>query len=186
MFSGPDHPAYPVVELASRTRMLNIGDNPRAPPDAAGQSRTGCVGTIWVSRYLDQLAVCRCAARLRTGGQAAAGLCGRLDQYRSHVYRVGEILRGACQPRKGAGTEPEQCARAVLSGAGGEACRAILTRNWPIFEQSSDAVSASARCRGVNWESPITRRHVMRKRWSSSKRCRQSIRTIWRRTTTWR
>jgi Flp pilus assembly protein TadD len=29
---GPDHPPYPVVELASRTRTLNIGDNP--PSDA--------------------------------------------------------------------------------------------------------------------------------------------------------
>lgn len=29
---GPDHPAYPVVELASRTRTLNIGENqPQAP-----------------------------------------------------------------------------------------------------------------------------------------------------------
>ena len=25
---GPDHPAYPVVEIASRSRTLNIGDNP--------------------------------------------------------------------------------------------------------------------------------------------------------------
>lgn len=29
---GPDHPSYPVVELASRTRTLNIGENqPQAP-----------------------------------------------------------------------------------------------------------------------------------------------------------
>jgi tetratricopeptide (TPR) repeat protein len=32
---GPDHPAYPVVELASRTRMLKIGDNPPESPDPA-------------------------------------------------------------------------------------------------------------------------------------------------------
>ena len=30
---GPDHPNYPVVELASRTRTLNIGDNPASKPD---------------------------------------------------------------------------------------------------------------------------------------------------------
>lgn len=30
---GKDHPAYPVVELASRSRILNIGDNPATPPD---------------------------------------------------------------------------------------------------------------------------------------------------------
>jgi tetratricopeptide (TPR) repeat protein len=29
---GKDHPAYPVVELASRSRTLNIGDNPVAAP----------------------------------------------------------------------------------------------------------------------------------------------------------
>ncbi|HZU27322.1 MAG TPA: tetratricopeptide repeat protein [Bryobacteraceae bacterium] len=28
---GPDHPAYPVVEIASRTRTLNIGQNPITP-----------------------------------------------------------------------------------------------------------------------------------------------------------
>jgi tetratricopeptide (TPR) repeat protein len=32
---GPDHPAYPVVELASRTRMLKIGDNPPESPNPA-------------------------------------------------------------------------------------------------------------------------------------------------------
>jgi tetratricopeptide (TPR) repeat protein len=30
---GKDHPPYPVVELASRSRTLNIGDNPPTPPD---------------------------------------------------------------------------------------------------------------------------------------------------------
>lgn len=32
---GPGHPPYPVVELASRTRTLNIGDNQSQPPDSA-------------------------------------------------------------------------------------------------------------------------------------------------------
>ena len=32
---GPDHPAYPVVEIASRTRILNIGENKPEAPDAA-------------------------------------------------------------------------------------------------------------------------------------------------------
>ena len=52
---GPDHPAYPVVEIASRTRSFNIGDNP------AG--RTARLRTIadWMRwnnlgiAYLDQL-----------------------------------------------------------------------------------------------------------------------------------
>ena len=29
---GPDHPAYPVVELASRSRQINIGENPTVAP----------------------------------------------------------------------------------------------------------------------------------------------------------
>ena len=33
---GPDHPAYPVVEIASRTRTLNIGNN---EPVQAGPGR---------------------------------------------------------------------------------------------------------------------------------------------------
>ena len=32
---GPDHPSYPVVEIASRTRMLNIGSNDPVKPDPA-------------------------------------------------------------------------------------------------------------------------------------------------------
>ena len=32
---GPDHPAYPVVEIASRTRVLNIGENKPEAPDPA-------------------------------------------------------------------------------------------------------------------------------------------------------
>jgi tetratricopeptide (TPR) repeat protein len=32
---GPDHPAYPVVELASRTRVITVGDNRPEAPDAA-------------------------------------------------------------------------------------------------------------------------------------------------------
>ena len=31
---GPDHPAYPVIELASRTRVFNLGDNWPEPPAA--------------------------------------------------------------------------------------------------------------------------------------------------------
>ncbi len=31
---GEDHPAYPIVEIASRTRVLNIGDNPVTKPEA--------------------------------------------------------------------------------------------------------------------------------------------------------
>jgi Flp pilus assembly protein TadD len=51
---GKDHPAYPVVELASRSRTLNIGDNPVTAPlatDNADWMRWNNVGI----GYLDQL-----------------------------------------------------------------------------------------------------------------------------------
>ena len=51
---GKDHPAYPVVELASRSRTLNIGDNPATPPlptDNPDWMRWNNLGI----GYLDQL-----------------------------------------------------------------------------------------------------------------------------------
>jgi Flp pilus assembly protein TadD len=51
---GLDHPAYPVVELASRTRILNLGNNPpggREPMDNADWMRWNNLGIA----YLDQL-----------------------------------------------------------------------------------------------------------------------------------
>jgi tetratricopeptide (TPR) repeat protein len=51
---GQDHPAYPVVELASRTRVLNLGDNPpggREPMDNPDWMRWNDLGIA----SLDQL-----------------------------------------------------------------------------------------------------------------------------------
>lgn len=51
---GPDHPAYPVVEIASRSRTLNLGENqPEAPlaTDNADWMRWNNLGIS----YLDQL-----------------------------------------------------------------------------------------------------------------------------------
>ncbi len=51
---GPDHPAYPVVELASRTRVLKLGDNPPGgaePNDNSDWMRWNNLGIA----YLDQL-----------------------------------------------------------------------------------------------------------------------------------
>jgi tetratricopeptide (TPR) repeat protein len=51
---GKDHVAYPIVELASRTRILNIGENPvsaPAPNDNADWMRWNNLGIA----YLDQL-----------------------------------------------------------------------------------------------------------------------------------
>jgi tetratricopeptide (TPR) repeat protein len=51
---GPDHPAYPVVELASRSRVINLGDNqptPALPTDNQDWMRWNNLGI----GYLDQL-----------------------------------------------------------------------------------------------------------------------------------
>jgi Tfp pilus assembly protein PilF len=51
---GPDHPAYPVVELASRTRVLNIGRNEATPPEAGDNQDWMRWNNLGIG-YLDQL-----------------------------------------------------------------------------------------------------------------------------------
>jgi tetratricopeptide (TPR) repeat protein len=51
---GPDHPAYPVVEIASRSRVLNVGENPTCPP-AAGDNPDWMRWNNLGIAYLDQL-----------------------------------------------------------------------------------------------------------------------------------
>ena len=51
---GADHPAYPVVELASRTRTLNTGDNPATPPDPQDNPVWMRWNNLGIA-YLDQL-----------------------------------------------------------------------------------------------------------------------------------
>ena len=51
---GEDHPAYPVVELASRTRTLNIGDNPATAPDPKDNPDWMRWNNLGIA-YLDQL-----------------------------------------------------------------------------------------------------------------------------------
>ena len=51
---GNDHPAYPVVELASRTRTLIIGDNPATPPDPLDNPDWMRWNNLGIA-YLDQL-----------------------------------------------------------------------------------------------------------------------------------
>ena len=51
---GKDHPVYPVVELASRSRTLNIGDNPATPPDPRDNPDWMRWNNLGIA-YLDQL-----------------------------------------------------------------------------------------------------------------------------------
>jgi tetratricopeptide (TPR) repeat protein len=51
---GSDHPAYPVIEIASRTRALNLGDNPPTDPLAADNPDWMRWNNIGIG-YLDSL-----------------------------------------------------------------------------------------------------------------------------------
>lgn len=51
---GEDHPAYPVVEIASRTRTLNIGANAVTPPDPKDNQDWMRWNNLGIA-YLDQL-----------------------------------------------------------------------------------------------------------------------------------
>ncbi|MGA2117723.1 MAG: tetratricopeptide repeat protein [Bryobacteraceae bacterium] len=51
---GKDHPAYPVVELASRSRTLNIGDNPALPAEPQDNPDWMRWNNLGIA-YLDQL-----------------------------------------------------------------------------------------------------------------------------------
>jgi hypothetical protein len=50
---GKDHPAYPIVQLASRTRMLNIGENPVTGPDPSDNPDWMRWNNLGIA-YLDQ------------------------------------------------------------------------------------------------------------------------------------
>ncbi len=51
---GEDHPAYPIVELASKTRTLNIGDNPVTDPEPNDNPDWMRWNNLGIA-YLDQL-----------------------------------------------------------------------------------------------------------------------------------
>ena len=51
---GKDHPLYPLVEIASRTRVLNIGENPAGPADPNDNPDWMRWNNLGIS-YLDQL-----------------------------------------------------------------------------------------------------------------------------------
>jgi tetratricopeptide (TPR) repeat protein len=51
---GVDHPAYPIVELASRTRSLALGENAPGPPDPSDNPTWMRWNNLGIA-YLDQL-----------------------------------------------------------------------------------------------------------------------------------
>jgi tetratricopeptide (TPR) repeat protein len=65
---GKDHPAYPIVQLAARTRMLNIGENPVTGPDPGDNPDWMRWNNLGIA-YLDQ------------------------QQYDDAVHAFGEVVR---------------------------------------------------------------------------------------------
>jgi tetratricopeptide (TPR) repeat protein len=51
---GPNHPAYPVIELVAKSRSLNLGDNPPAPPEPTDNPEWMRWNNLGIS-YLDEL-----------------------------------------------------------------------------------------------------------------------------------
>ena len=51
---GKDHPAYPIVQIASRSRILNIGDNPASAPDPSDNPDWMRWNNLGIA-YLDQV-----------------------------------------------------------------------------------------------------------------------------------
>ena len=69
-FFGKDHPAYPIVEIASRTRTLNVGSNPvtaRDPQDNPDWMRWNNLGIAYLDelQYSDALHAFEQVVRLR-------------------------------------------------------------------------------------------------------------------------
>ena len=65
---GKDHPAYPIVQLASRTRILNIGDNPATAPDPSDNPDWMRWNNLGIA-YLDQ------------------------QQYQEAIHAFGEVVK---------------------------------------------------------------------------------------------
>ena len=76
---GKDHPLYPVVEIASRTRTLNVGENQPTAPEASDNQDWMRWNNLGIS-YLDQ-SLGSAFAPLRTG------------QYGSAVDAFTEVVR---------------------------------------------------------------------------------------------
>ena len=60
---GNDHPAYPVVEIASRSRILNVGENAVTRPEPGDNPDWMRWNNLGIA-YLDQLQYCGCGACL--------------------------------------------------------------------------------------------------------------------------
>jgi hypothetical protein len=168
MSSGKDHPAYPIVELAARTRTLNIGDNPASLLRMPATMRTGCAGTTWASASSISCSIPTRSMPLKSR-QTASGLRRRLHQPRPDRHRVGEILRRPFLPRK-ALAHPNN-ARALYYMALVERRASHSKRKWPISSESSKCTRSHA-THVASSASPTISRIKPNSRWSSLKRCR--------------
>ena len=109
---GTDHPAYPVVELASRTRTLNIGDNPATAPLATDNPDWMRWNNLGIG-YLDQLQYDDAMQRLRAGRRACARITRTAISTSASPTSSGKnTLRRARRSRKRSTLHPDD-ARAL-------------------------------------------------------------------------
>ena len=122
---GTDHPAYPVVELASRTRILNLGDNPADGPEPRDNPDWMRWNNLGIA-FLDQLQYADAMHAFEQVSKLRPDYADGYTNIGADVYRMGKILFGArASLEKALDVSPEQCARALLSGAGGKARRTL-------------------------------------------------------------
>jgi tetratricopeptide (TPR) repeat protein len=125
---GKDHPAYPIVQLASRTRIFNIGENPASAPDPSDNPDWMRWNNLGIA-YLDQ-------AQYAEAVHAFGEVVKLRPDYADGYTNIGLTniswekfgsARSAIETR--VETEPRQCSRDLLPRSGGAARRTLRRGN---------------------------------------------------------
>ena len=178
---GPDHPAYPVVELAATHPDFESRRQSATPPlpgDNPDWMRWNNLGIAYLDQlqYADALHAFEQVVKLRpdyADGYINVGV----------TYIEWEKYSEARAPlEKALALSPDNARALYYLALGGTAGAEFARRRWPIWRRWSRSIPESA-MRAASWASPITSSIATTKPCSSSRRCRRSIPTIWRRIT---
>ena len=179
---GKDHPAYPVIELASRTRTLNIGDNPATPALATDNADWMRWNNFGIG-YLDQL-------QYEDAMNAFEQVVRLRPDYKDAYINVGltyiewEKYADARAPlRKRSRSLLTTLVRSTTWRSSSGA-RGTPTRRSRICRRSSRSIRTHG-MPAASWAFPIISSIAVTKPWSSSRLSRLSIPTTSPRTTIW-
>ena len=87
---GKDHPAYPIVELASRSRVLKIGENAPESPDPADNPDWMRWNNLGIA-LLDQFQYAEAVQAFTEVIKTPSSLCRGLHQRWTHRNLMGEV-----------------------------------------------------------------------------------------------